>query len=197
MLAPAANHEPASTPGVECAASDHRAPCGSRTFCLEPQHTAAGAQIPGKDGGCKKISSGNCCFCPAPKAEHSSSYPAAQGGRIGQTRWIFAVWCCLLGRVAACQAFTGLLTTTQAVVPRRRQPVRQHRECLPTLPANSASNPNPFVTVIVRLPKTLAMTDDRRGLTYWAPSRQTIQRNYPGSMLSSVSGNAITRIRLA
>lgn len=141
-------------------------------FCLEPQHTAAGAQIPGKDGGCcKKISSGDCCFCPAPQTEHSSSYPAAQSARIGQTRWIFAVWCCLLGRVAAGHAFTGLLTTTQAVVPRRDQPGRQHRECLPTLPANPAPNPDPFVTVIVRLPKALAMTDDRCGLTYWTPSR--------------------------
>jgi hypothetical protein len=41
------------------------------------------------------------------------------------------------------------------------------------------------------------MTDDRGSLTNWTPAWQAMQRNYPGSMLSSASGSAITRIRLA
>jgi hypothetical protein len=168
----AANRAPANTPAAGYAASAHRVPRASRTFCLEPQHTADRTQIPGKDGGCcKKVITCHCCFCPTAQAEHSSSYPAAQRRRIRQARGILAVWRCLLGRFTSCDPFAALLSATQTVVSRRHQPVRQHRECLLTLPANSAPNPDPIVMVIVRLPNALAMADDGRGLTSWTPSR--------------------------
>jgi hypothetical protein len=51
--------------------------------------------------------------------------------------------------------------------------------------------------VVVRLPLPPAMADDRGGFTNRTPAWQAIQRNYPGSMLSFVSGSAIRKIRLA
>ena len=154
------------------------------------------AQIPGKDGGCcEKIFS--CRLCPAPQAEHAPLYPAAQRRGIGQTCRIFAVGRCLFHRVAGGNPFTSLLSTTQAVVSKRNQPVGQDCEGLVALPAKPAANPQAYMPVIVCLPEPLAMTDDRGSLTNWTPARQAIQRNYPGSMLSSASGSAITRIRLA
>jgi hypothetical protein len=154
------------------------------------------AQIPGKNGGyCEKIFF--CRLCPAPQTEHSSLSPAAQRRWIGQAGRIFAVGRCLFHRVAGGNPFTGLLSTTQAVVPKRNQPVGQDCEGLVALPAKSAANPQAYMPVIVCLPEPLAMTDDPGRPTNWTPARQAIQRNYPGSMLSSASGSAITRIRLA
>ena len=154
------------------------------------------AQIPGNNGGCcEKIFSSR--LCPAPKAERSLLYPAAQRRWIGQTCRIFAVGRCLFHGVADSDAFPSLLFTTQAVVPKRNQPVGQDCEGLFALPTKPAPNPQAYMPVIVCLPEPLAMTDDRGSLTNWTPARQAIQRNYPGSMLSSVSGSAITRIRLA
>jgi hypothetical protein len=85
----------------------------------------------------------------------------------------------------------------QAVMSGRHQPVRQDRESVAALPTEATPNPHACVHVVVRLPEPLAMTDDGGGLTNWTPPRQAIQWNYPGSLLSSASGNAITRIRLA
>jgi hypothetical protein len=52
------------------------------------------------------------------------------------------------------------------------------------------------VQIVMRLSEPLAMTDDRGGLTDWTPAWQPTEWNYPGSLLSSASVNAITRIRL-
>jgi hypothetical protein len=102
-----------------------------------------------------------------------------QRGWIGQARRIFAVWRCLFRRVAGGYPFTGLLPTTQAIVPKRNQPVGQDREGLVALPTEPTPNPHACVHVVVRLAESLAMTDDRGGRTNWTPSRQSIQRNYP------------------
>ena len=104
---------------------------------------------------------------------------------------------CLFYRITGGDLFTGLLATTQTVVPKRNQPVWQYRECLLALRTTSTPNPHAYVHVIVRLPESLAMADDRGSLTNWTPPWQAIQRNYPGSMLSFASGSAITKIRLA
>jgi hypothetical protein len=48
--------------------------------------------------------------------------------------------------------------------------------------------------VIVGLTKPLSVADDRVVSASRTPPRQAIQRNYPGSMLSFVSGSAIKRI---
>jgi hypothetical protein len=46
----------------------------------------------------------------------------------------------------------------------------------------------------MRLPEAQSMADDRVIAAQWAQPRQQLQRNYPGSMLSLVSGSAIKRI---
>jgi hypothetical protein len=107
------------------------------------------------------------------------------------------VRCGLFRRVAGGDSFTGLLSTMQAVVPKRNQPVGQNRERLFASSTAPAPNPQACVHVVVRLPEPLAMTNDRGGFANGTPPRQVIQRNYPGSLLSFASGNAITKIRLA
>jgi hypothetical protein len=102
---------------------------------------------------------------------------------------------CLLSRVTGSDPFAGLLAATQAIVSKRNQPVGQDREGLIALTTKPAPNPQACVPVVVSLPESSTMTDDRGSLTNWTPPRQVIQGNYPGSMLSSASGSAITRIR--
>ena len=77
---------------------------------------------------------------------------------------------------------------------RRRQPVRQYSERLPARSTNPATHPDTFVSVIVRLPESPSVADDRVFVAQRAQPRQQMQRNYPGSMLSLVSGSAIKRI---
>jgi hypothetical protein len=50
------------------------------------------------------------------------------------------------------------------------------------------------MAVIVALTESPSMTDDRVVPADWTPSRQEIQRDHPGTMLSFVSGSAIKRI---
>jgi hypothetical protein len=100
----------------------------------------------------------------------------------------------LLERRAGHEAFTSQLPTTQGEGRRRRQPIRQDRERLTAGRANSASDPDGLVLVIVALPEPPSMADDGLRQTKRAPSRQRCQGNYPGSPLSFVSGSAIKRI---
>jgi hypothetical protein len=51
-----------------------------------------------------------------------------------------------------------------------------------------------FAPVIVSLAASPSVPDDRVVLANRTSPRQAIQRNYPGSMLSFVSGSAIKRI---
>jgi hypothetical protein len=51
-----------------------------------------------------------------------------------------------------------------------------------------------FAPVIVGLAESPSVADDRVVLANRTSPRQAIQRNYPGSMLSFVSGSAIKRI---
>jgi hypothetical protein len=109
---------------------------------------------------------------------------------------IFAVGHCLFRRVTGSDPFASLLSATQAVVRKRNQPVGQNRECPFALTAKPAPNPHAYMPVIVRLPESLVVADDRGGLTNRTPRRQPTQPELRGSMLPSASGNAITRIRL-
>jgi hypothetical protein len=106
-----------------------------------------------------------------------------------------AIRCSLLYRVTGGDPFAGLLSATQAIVPKRNQPVRQNREGLLASSAAPTPNPQACVQIVMRLPEPLAMPDDRGGPTNRTPSRQPVKWNYPGSLLSSASVNAITRIR--
>ncbi len=101
---------------------------------------------------------------------------------------------CLLSRVAGADPLTGLLSAAQAVVAGRRQPVGQDGEGLPARLTNRAARPDAFVLVVVRLAESPPVADDRVVVTNRAQSRQELQRDYPGSLLSFVSGSAIKRI---
>ena len=131
---------------------------------------------------------------PAPQAEQSPLCPSAQGGWIGQARRIFTVRRCLLDRITGGDPLAGPLSTEQAVMAGRRQPIGQNREGLFAWLADSAPHPDAFVLVIVALASAPSMANDRVGVTNWTTPRQALQRNHPGSMLSSASGSAIKRI---
>jgi len=100
----------------------------------------------------------------------------------------------LLGRITGGDELAGLLSAPQAVVSRWCQPIRQDREGLPARQTDSASHPDAFVPVIVALASAPSMANDRVLVANWTTPRQTVQRNHPGSMLSSASGSAIKRI---
>ena len=132
------------------------------TSCLQRQNTAERAQIPGKDGGClQKAVAWRAELHPAPHAEQSPLCPSAQGGWIGQACGIFAVRCCVFATVAGGDPRAGLLSTVQAVVPARREPIRQDREGLLARPTDSTSNPEAFAPVIVALTESPSVADDR------------------------------------
>ena len=57
-----------------------------------------------------------------------------------------------------------------------------------------ARSPDAFVLVIVALASAPSMANDCVVVTNWTTPRQALQRNHPGSMLSSASGSAIKRI---
>ncbi len=77
---------------------------------------------------------------------------------------------------------------------RRREPIRQDGEGLAARSADPAPHPDAIVSVVVGLAEPPAVADDRLVLAERAQPRQEIQRNYPGSVLSLVSGSAIKRI---
>jgi hypothetical protein len=100
----------------------------------------------------------------------------------------------LLGRIAGGDPLARLLPAVKAVVPGWSQPIGQNRESLPARLTDSAPHPDAFVLVIVALASAPSMANDRVVVTNWTTPRQALQRNHPGSMLSSASGSAIKRI---
>jgi len=104
------------------------------------------------------------------------------------------VRCCLFGRIADADPLTGLVSATQAIVPRRRQPIWQDREGLLARPTDSAPHPNACAPIIVALTKAPSVADDGVVLANRTAPRQKFQGDYPGSMLSFASGSAINRI---
>ena len=130
---------------------------------------------------------------PAPQAEESPLNPSAQSGGIWQARRIFAIRHGLLSRVAGTHSITGLLSTAQAVVSRRHQPVGQNGEGLPARPTNPTPHPDVFTPIVVGLAKSPTVANDRGVSAKRTLPWQAIQRNYPGSLLSFGSGSAINR----
>jgi len=89
----------------------------------------------------------------------------------------------------------GLLSARHAELSRRRQPVRQDGEGISARSADPAPHPDAIVLVVVGLAEPPAMANDRVVPTEWAqPRGRRVQRHYPGSKLSLVSGSAIKRI---
>src|SRR5208283_504082 len=93
------------------------------------------------------------------------------------------------GKPLAC-----LLSALQGEMPRRYQPMRQNRKGLAAKTANPSSHPYSCLMLIMSLAEAPSVADDRIVAANGASSRQALQRNYPGSGLSFVSGSAITRI---
>jgi hypothetical protein len=100
----------------------------------------------------------------------------------------------LLGRIAGDDPLARLLPAVKAVVPGWSKPIGQNRESLSAPLTVSAPYPDPFVLVIVALAAAPSMTNDRVAVANWATTRKPVQRNHPGSMLSSALGSAIKRI---
>ena len=73
-------------------------------------------------------------------------------------------------------ALTGLLSATQAEMPRRRQPIGQDRESLAAPIADSASYPDPVVAPVVRLLAPPAMADDGIVAAQETAPREQFQR---------------------
>ena len=101
---------------------------------------------------------------------------------------------CLLKGITGGDLFAGLLSTLQAVVPGRREPIGQDREGLAAWLADSAPHPEACVPVVVALTESPSVADDRVVTTDWTSPRQEVQGDHPGSMLSFASGSAINRI---
>ena len=122
--------------------------------------------------------------------------PPAESGGIGRARWIFAVRRRLFNGIPCGEALTGLLSATQAEMPRRRQPIGQDCKGLAARMADPTTHPDPVVALVVCLLTPLAMADDGIVATQRTPPRQQSQRKgrHPGSVLSSASGSAIKRI---
>jgi hypothetical protein len=100
----------------------------------------------------------------------------------------------LFSSVAGHDSLAGPLPARHAEMCRRRQPVRQDGEGLPARPANPPPNPDALVSVVVSLAEPPAVASDGVVLAERAQPWQEMQRHYPGSMLSLVSGSAIKRI---
>ena len=101
---------------------------------------------------------------------------------------------CLLSCIAGAEPLTGLLSAAQAVVTGRRQPIRQDGEGFLTRLTDPAPHPDAFVFLIVALTESPSVADDRVVTANGTSPRQEVQRDHPGSMLSSASGSAIKRI---
>ena len=104
------------------------------------------------------------------------------------------MWSGLFDRMTGGDALTSLLAAMQSEPRRRHQPLGQNSEGLVARPANPTPYPDLFVTVVVRLPKSASVTDNRVTSAKWAPPRQEVQRDHPGSGLAFGSGSAMKRI---
>jgi len=131
---------------------------------------------------------------PTPQAQQSPLCPSTHGGWIGQVGWVLAVWGSLLGSFTGGKVITSLLPTVQGERRRWRQPIGQDREALPARLADPAPHPDGFVLVVVALTQSSPMADDRVITANRASPREKVQRDHPGSALSSASGSAIKRI---
>jgi hypothetical protein len=97
----------------------------------------------------------------------------------------------LLGRIAGGDPLASLLPAVKAVMPARRQPIRQDRESFLTRLTDSAPHPDVFAPVIVALTESPSVANDRVVAANGTSPRQEVQRDHPGSMLSFTSGSAI------
>ena len=100
----------------------------------------------------------------------------------------------MLNGIPCGNALTGLPSAPQAERRRWREPIGQNGEGLPAGMTDSAPHPNVLVVFIMGLAGTPSVADDRLVSADRTASRQAVQRDHPGSMLSFASGSAIKRI---
>jgi hypothetical protein len=100
----------------------------------------------------------------------------------------------LFSSVTAGDALAGLLPASYGEMPGGGQPVGQDGEGRPARPTDPTPNPDAIMLVVVGLAESPTVANDRVGLAERAQPRQEMQRDYPGSLLSLVSGSAIKRI---
>ena len=67
----------------------------------------------------------------------------------------------LLGNDAGADSVACLLAAPQSEMRERNEPIRQDGERLPAWMADAAANPDALVAVIVRLPESPPVADDR------------------------------------
>ena len=100
----------------------------------------------------------------------------------------------LFGNDASADSVACLLAIPQSEMRERNEPIRQDGERLPAWMADAAADPDAPVSVIVCLPESASVADDRLTVAQRTYPRQKLKRNYSGSRLSCVSGSAIKRI---
>ena len=120
--------------------------------------------------------------------------PAAEGGGVGGTRWILAMRGGLIGRVAGGKPLTGQLPASQRERCAGDQPIRQNGKGLSAGAADATAHPDSLMLVVVGAPKPPSMTHNGVSPAQRTAPRQELQRNHPGSLLSSISGSVIKRI---
>jgi hypothetical protein len=69
--------------------------------------------------------------------------------------------CRSLGVFTSADTLVCLLTTRQREMPGRGQPLRQDGESFPARVTDSSTNPDQFVSGIIRLSESAAVPDDR------------------------------------
>ena len=71
------------------------------------------------------------------------------------------MWRRLLGNHTGVDSIACLLATPQSEMRERNEPIRQDGERLPAWMADAAADPDALVAVIVRLPESPPVADDR------------------------------------
>ena len=79
-------------------------------------------------------------------------------------------------------------------MPARSQPVWQNSERLLARTTPAAADPDAFMPLVVSQTQPTPVADDRGVLAQRTDTRQKVQRDHPGSLLSFVSASAIKRI---
>jgi hypothetical protein len=104
------------------------------------------------------------------------------------------VWRSFLDGFTLRYVLTSLLPAVQGERSRWCQPIGQNGEGFLAGPTYAAPHPNAIVTDIVGITKSLSVAHDRVVTANRTSPREKVQRDYPGSALSSTSGSAIKRI---
>jgi hypothetical protein len=184
----AANLDPVDSPAAKSAVSTRREPGGSRTSCLGRQNTADRRPVPGKDGGRDRGTPANSLpelGCQQNSHRQQAPGPAPHGGWVRRPRGIGHIWNrSFPATVWLAQQLPGLLPAMEAVNPRRRRPIGQHREGLLARTTQTPANPNPSVPLIVCLLEPPPVTDNRPTAAQGASPGQQGKRDlgHPGTV---------------